>query len=639
MFGFYRVAAATPDMRVADVDFNVLRISQMICEAESAGAALVVFPELCVTGYTCGDMFHQSSLLDHAEEGLRALAESTVGKKVVLVAGVPLRRDGRLYNCAAVMASGKVVGVVPKSFLPNYREYYEQRWFSGGAGESGTICVGGEDVPFGDRLVFASGKFFRFGIEICEDLWNLVPPSSLHAAAGATVIVNPSASNELVTKSAYRRALVSGQSARCIAAYVYSSSGVNESTTDTVFGGHQIIAENGMVLSENTRFQRGPCLTLADVDCERLFHTRLCESVHKGTKVSKYRTVRMPKELNDFTSVERVFDPHPFVPANSADRNANCEEIFNIQKNGLATRIERSGAATAVVGVSGGIDSTLAMLVAVEAFNSLGRDASAVIGVTMPGFGTSGRTKGNAKGLCKALGIDFRQIPIAKACEVHFSDIGQVPGVHDVTYENVQARERTQILMDIANKENGLVVGTGDLSEAALGWCTYNGDHMSMYAVNCGIPKTLVRYLIQWFADGSDGDLGVILEDIIATPVSPELLPAGDDGKISQHTEKILGPYELHDFFLYHTIKYGAPPEKILYMAEKAFNGKYSREQILDTLTIFVKRFFASQFKRSCVPDGPKVGTIALSPRGDWRMPSDASPETWLKKIKALKKR
>ncbi|MBN1864010.1 MAG: NAD(+) synthase, partial [Victivallales bacterium] len=589
--------------------------------------------------YTCGDTFHQSSLLDHAEEGLLAIADAAREKRIVVVAGVPLRREGRLYNCAVSMASGKVVGVVPKSYLPNYREYYEQRWFSGGAGESGTICVGGSDVPFGDRLVFASGKFFRFGIEVCEDLWNLLPPSSLHAAAGATVIVNPSASNELVTKSTYRKALVTGQSARCIAAYVYCSSGVNESTTDTVFGGHQIIAENGAMLSENTRFQRGPCLTFADVDCERLFHTRLCESVHNGTKVSRYRTVRLPKNLNEVTGVERVFDPHPFVPANFADRNANCEEIFNIQKNGLSTRLERSGAATAVVGVSGGIDSTLALLVAVEAFRSIGRDVGAVIGVTMPGFGTSDRTKGNAEGLCRALGIDFRQIPIAKACEVHFSDIGQDPGVHDVTYENVQARERTQILMDMANKENGLVVGTGDLSEAALGWCTYNGDHMSMYAVNCGVPKTLVRYVIQWFAEGSAAGLRGIIEDIIATPVSPELLPASDDGDMSQQTEQILGPYELHDFFLYHTIKYGASPEKILYMAEKAFDGKYGKEKILETLTIFVKRFFASQFKRSCVPDGPKVGTIALSPRADWRMPSDASPDTWLKKLKTLNNR
>lgn len=633
MFGFYRVAAATPELTIADVDFNVLRISQLIKDADKKEVAVAVFPELAVTGYTCADIFHQATLLDKAEQAIIDIAKFAKNMKIVVVVGAPIRANGRLYNCALVIHAGEILGAVPKSFLPNYREFYEQRWFAEGVNTRGKIMIGDTAVPFGDKLVFEHDHFFRFGIEICEDLWNLIPPSSHHAAAGATLILNPSASDELVTKSQYRKRLVSGQSARCIAGYVYASSGVNESTTDVVYGGHQIIAENGAIIAENKRFQRTASLTTADIDCERLYHTRIAESVHNTNPVQGYRTVKIKKPLNKISKIDRTFDPHPFVPANFAERDEHCEEIFNIQKNGLAGRIEHTGAQKVVIGISGGLDSTLALLVIEEAFKLLKIPMKRLITVTMPGFGTTDRTFQNAVELCKILKTDFREISIKDVCIRHFDDIGHDPKIHDVTYENVQARERTQVLMDIANKEKGIVAGTGDLSEIALGWSTYNGDHMSMYAVNCGVPKTLIRYLIHWVAEHSDKQLKVILEDIIDTPVSPELLPKHETGQIHQKTEDILGPYELHDFFLYHTVKYGASPEKILHLADMAFAGKYQKHEIKKCLVTFVKRFFSNQFKRSCIPDGPKVGTIALSPRGDWRMPSDASPTAWLEKI------
>ena len=633
MFGFYRVAAATPELKVADVDFNILRISQLIKEADEKNAAIAVFPELAVTGYTCADIFHQNTLLNKAEQGILKIAEFAKKMKIVIVVGTPVRANGRLYNCAVVIQSGEILGVVPKSFLPNYREFYEKRWFSEGINTDGMVTIGEKTVPFGDKLIFEHNHFLRFGIEICEDLWNLIPPSCHHAAAGATLIFNPSASDELVTKAKYRRTLGTGQSARCIAGYVYASSGVNESTTDLVYGGHQIIAENGVLIAENKRFQRTASLTTADIDCERLYYTRISESIHSTNPVEGYRVIKLKKSVNDITKIDRFVDSHPFVPANFAERNEHCEEIFNIQKNGLAGRIEHTGAKKVVIGISGGLDSTLALLVIAEALKILKIPLKNIITVTMPGFGTSDRTYNNSVELCRILKTDFREINIKDICMQHFDDIGHDPDIHDVTYENVQARERTQILMDIANKEKGIVAGTGDLSEIALGWSTYNGDHMSMYGINCGVPKTLIRYLIQWVADHSSKKLKSLLEDIIDTPVSPELLPKNKTGKIHQKTEDILGPYELHDFFLYHTIKYGASPEKIIHLAEMAFKGEYKKSKIKKCLVIFVKRFFSNQFKRSCIPDGPKVGTIALSPRGDWRMPSDASPTAWLEKI------
>ena len=633
MFGFYRVAAATPELKVANVDFNVLHILQLAKEAEKKKVAIAVFPELAITGYTCADMFHQNILLEKTEQAILKIAKSTQKMKIVIVVGAPIRTKGRLYNCAVVIQSGDVLGVVPKSFLPNYREFYERRWFAEGIGSDGEVTIGEKSVPFGDRLIFEHSHFLRFGIEICEDLWNTIPPSSYHATAGATLILNPSASNELVAKSKYRKGLVTEQSARCIAGYVYTSSGVNESTTDLVYGGHQIIAENGVILAENERFQRKASLTIADIDCERLYYTKISESVHSTNSQKNYRIIKLKQYVNNITKIERLINPLPFVPANFAERNEHCEEIFNIQKNGLAGRIKHTGAKKVIIGISGGLDSTLALLVVKKTFELLKIPMKNLVTITMPGFGTSDRTYNNSVELCKILKSDFREINIKDICLRHFDAIGHDPDIHSVTYENVQARERTQLLMNIANKEKGLVVGTGDLSEIALGWSTYNGDHMSMYGLNCGVPKTLIRYLIQWVADHSSKKLKELLEDIIATPVSPELLPKHNSGKIHQKTEDILGPYELHDFFLYHTIKYGASPEKIIHLATMAFKRQYKKSEIKKYLVIFVKRFFSNQFKRSCIPDGPKVGTIALSPRGDWRMPSDASPEAWLEKI------
>ncbi len=630
MHGFYRVAAAVPETRVADIGFNLARIKELVREADRASAALVVFPELSITSYTCADLFQQTRLIRRALSAVAELADFAKKMDIAIVVGAPLLHKSRLYNCAFVIQKGEIRGIVPKTYNPNYREFYEKRWFTSGKKfKNESVRVGKAEIPFGRNLVFECDDNFKFAVEICEDLWNVIPPSSYHAISGATVIANLSASNELVAKSDYRRDLVKQQSARCIAGYVYSSAGVGESTTDLVYSGHSMIAENGIMLAENGRFQRKGEILFADIDCERLAYTRFSSSSFSDNELpEKYTFIRMGKPAEP-DPIFREIDAHPFVPSNPARRDERCHEIFNIQATGLAKRLEHTNSAKAVIGISGGLDSTLALLVSMEAMKLLGRKNKDIVAITMPGFGTTGRTYRNAVALCRISGTELREIDIKAACKDHFKEIKHNPKVHDVTYENVQARERTQILMDIANKEKGIVVGTGDLSEIALGWSTYNADHMSMYAVNCGVPKTLIRYLIGWVAENSGTELRKILHDIIDTPVSPELLPHNGDGKIVQKTEDIIGPYEVHDFFLYHTVKYGASPEKILYLADIAFKGKYKKSRLSDIQKIFIRRFFSQQFKRSCIPDGPKVGTISLSPRGDWRMPSDASAESF----------
>ncbi len=629
MYGFYRVAAAVPETRVADIGFNLARIKELVREAGKNSAALAVFPELCITSYTCADLFQQSRLVRGALAAVSELANFAKNTDLVIIVGAPLLHKSRLYNCAFVLQGGKIKGIVPKTFNPNYREFYEKRWFTSGRKfKCDSLRIGKDDIPFGRNLIFDCDDHFKIAVEICEDLWNVIPPSSYHAIAGATVLANLSASNELVSKADYRRDLVRQQSARCIAGYVYSSAGVWESTTDLVFSGHSIIAENGVMLAENSRFSRKGEVLFADMDCERISYSRFSGSSLTDYELpEKYLYVKMSPPPMPRT-IRREIDPHPFVPSNPSLRDDRCHEIFSIQSAGLAKRLGHAGAKKAVIGISGGLDSTLALLVSLRAMKLLGKSARDIVAITMPGFGTTGRTYSNAAKLCKLSGTDFREIDIRAACKDHFKEIGHDPKNHDVTYENVQARERTQILMDIANKEAGIVVGTGDLSEIALGWSTYNADHMSMYAVNCGVPKTLIRYLIGWVADNSALELKKILHDIIDTPVSPELLPHRA-GEIHQKTEDILGPYELHDFFLYHIVKYGASYEKTLHLAALAFKGKYKSAKIAECLKTFIRRFFSQQYKRSCIPDGPKVGTIALSPRGDWRMPSDASAESF----------
>jgi len=647
-FGFFRACAASPELRVADVAFNAARIAEALRAASRGGARLVLVPALSVTGYTCADLFHQEALLSAAESALPGIARAAAAAGIVAVVGLPLARGGRLYDCAAVLSGGKVAGVVPKSYLPNYKEFYEARWFAPASpSDAGNISVNGEDVPFGPGLLFearpASGRPFRFGVEICEDLWGALPPSSFMALRGAALLLNPSASDEIVAKAEYRRSLVVQQSARCAAAYLYASAGPHESTTDLVFSGHSIAAEYGTLLGESGRFARGTELLFADFDVERLEGERrrltsfgdaagrAAAGAFGAAGAASADPVAVQAKAWDPRSFTRRIDPHPFVPKDEATLDERCHEIFSIQCAGLAKRMEHAGAKRAVIGVSGGLDSALALLVAAKTMDLLGRPRRDVLAVTMPGFGTTAGTLAQAKALSAALGAELREIDIKKSCELHMRDIGLADGSRDVTYENVQARERTQILMDLANKEGGLVVGTGDLSEAALGWSTYNGDHMSMYAVNSGVPKTLVRHLVSWVAGAEAGEkAAVALRSILGTPVSPELLPPDASGKISQRTEDIIGPYELHDFFLYHLVRWGSSPAKAAFLAERAFAGAYQKREIGKWLAVFVKRFFAQQFKRSCVPDGPKVGSVSLSPRGDWRMPSDASPAVWL---------
>lgn len=644
MYGFFRVAAASPQVKVAHVSFHAQRIISCVKAASGAGVGLLVFPELSLTAYTCGDLFFQSSLLAEAQQQLQIVLEQTASIPMLLAIGMPVVVDDALYNCAILALGGKILGAVPKTHLPNYGEFYEKRWFSSGANcPVDTITLAGQQVPFGTDLLFCDDKnpLLRIGIELCEDLWAPVPPSSLLALDGALLIANLSASNELATKPDYRRSLVCSQSASCVAAYVYASAAYGESTQDTVFSGHCMIAENGSLLGESPRFSADDVLLIRDVDLQALHHDRLrnpgftdgLPPLPSVRKISFHLTPAAPVGLR------RTVSPAPFVPKDDDTLASRCEDIFSIQVAGLAKRVSHTHADTMVLGISGGLDSTLALLVCAKACDFLDISRSHILGVTMPGFGTTGRTYQNALSLMKTLGVTMREIPIRDAALQHFKDIGHDPACHDVTYENTQARERTQILMDLANQENGLVVGTGDLSELALGWATYNGDHMSMYGVNAGVPKTLVRVLVDYVAKSGSvsQEAAQVLKDVLLTPVSPELLPPDDQGNINQKTEDIVGPYELHDFFLYYAVRFGFRPEKILYLAEQAFSDAYSRTVLLHWLRNFYRRFFQQQFKRSCLPDGPKVGTISLSPRGDWRMPSDAECSLWLEEVDALK--
>lgn len=645
-YGYVRTCAVSPTLKVGDTRFNVERILVAAEEAVSGGASIVLFPELCLTGYTCADLFHQEALLRAAQEALLTLVESTASWTSLLVVGLPLAVDGRLWNCAAVIGSGKVFGVVPKSYLPNYKEYYEARWFSAASAEKDRVVnIGLHKVPFGPGLLFSArrpgGEPFTFAVEICEDLWVPLPPSTVQALRGAVLILNPSASTEIVAKYEYRRSLIADQSGRAVAAYLYAGAGVTESTTDVVFSGHCVASEYGTVIAESPRFSRETQLLFAEFDVGRLLGERRrlttfadqAALVRSGAfgPVSTAEPIETPIAAWSPASFDRRTERLPFVPADDDRRDDRCHEIFSIQVAGLAKRVEHAAIKKLVIGVSGGLDSTLALLVAARTFDLLKMPRTSIAAVTMPGFGTTDATLANARTLMRTLGVDEREIDIREACRIHFRDIGHDSTIHDVTYENVQARERTQLLMDIANKSGGIVVGTGDLSEAALGWSTYNGDHMSMYAVNCSVPKTLVKHLVSWVARyEADIEAAAVLKAIIETPISPELLPPDANGDIRQKTEDIVGPYELHDFFLYHHARWGEAPEKIQFLATRAFVGVYSEETIRKWLALFYRRFFSQQFKRSCVPDGPKVGSICLSPRGDWRMPSDASADIWL---------
>ena len=638
-YGFVKVAAAVPQVAVADCARNAERIVALAQQAARRGVELVAFPELAVTGYTCADLFLQPALLDAADEALGEIMRQTRKLPLALIVGLPLRHEDRLYNCAAVVAQGRLLGVVPKSYIPNYAEFYEARWFASGAGiEEERITAAGQEADFGTELTFAVNGA-EFGIEICEDLWVASPPSSRLALNGAKLIFNLSASPEGVGKHAYLRELVAQQSARTHTAYVYCSAGFGESSTDLVFAGNGLIAENGTMLAQAARFSLDEQLTVADVDIERLeFERRRNTSFRMREEAGESTVIEM--ELPDALkalALDRRVDPMPFVPADEAHRSERCEEIFQIQSHGLARRLAHTGCRCAVVGISGGLDSTLALLVTVRTFDKLGLDRRGILGITMPGFGTTDRTYRNALKLMEGLGVTVREIPIRDACLQHFRDIGLPESDRSAAYENAQARERTQILMDVANMEGGLVIGTGDLSELALGWATYNGDQMSMYGVNASVPKTLVRHLVRWAADTErDGATRATLLDIIDTPVSPELLPADREGNIAQKTEDLVGPYELHDFFLYNFVRAGFRPAKIAFLAEQAFAGSYDRETIVKWLRVFFRRFFAQQFKRSAMPDGPKVGSVSLSPRGDWRMPSDASAALWLRELEEL---
>lgn len=638
MHGFYRFASVAPVLKVADTAFNTEEIIRSAKVAVQNGASVVVFPELCITGYTCSDLFHQEQLLQKSFDSLLKIAKSFDDSDALLAVGLPLRLFGCLYNCAAFVQRGKLLAVTPKIHLPNQREFYEKRHFSSGRdllrGEPRYCYLEGVgEVPVTNFLtVKGDGSEIRIGVELCEDLWTPVPPSGELSLAGANVIVNLSASDALVGKRDYRRNLVLNQSARCMAAYVYASAGVHESTTDMVFSGHLMVAENGSMVSESKPFSRETEIVYGDVDVQRLNMQRLSEgSFQDYDSRETYARAAVVEGIRGLDSLQyRFVAPAPFVPGSLESRDKSCTEIFNIQCAGLAKRLEASHSKRAVIGLSGGLDSTLALLVVAETFKLLKRPATEILVLTMPGFGTTKRTKNNAVTMAELLGVELRTVDIQKACLQHFADIGHDPKDLSVTYENVQARERTQILMDIANSVGGIVIGTGDLSEIALGWSTYNADHMSMYAVNCDIPKTLVRHIVDWYADRSGDKLKAVLKDILDTPVSPELLPADANGQIAQKTESILGAYEIHDFYLYHFAKYGATPEKLLFLAKYAFAGKFSDEELQKALTVFVRRFFTQQFKRSCIPDGPKVGTISLSPRADWRMPSDSSFSDWL---------
>lgn len=642
-YGFVRVAAATPHVKVADCFYNIEQIERMMRQAAGQGVQLIGFPELAITAYTCLDLFQQQTLLQNAEKALLRLVEQTRDVDIFTWVGVPLVAGNQLINAAVAFQKGKILGVVPKTYLPDYKEFQEERWFTSALDvRDHTIRIGQSTYPMHNLLHFVAGEVI-VGAEICEDLWVPVPPSSQLAMLGANILFNLSASNELIGKHPYRRQLVGQQSARCLAGYVYASCGFGESTTDLVFSGSSLIAENGVILAEAERFSTDEQLLITEIDIENLQHDRRISN--SFMKAADYLLpeddLRIPFDLptpqgTEANRLTRTVDPHPFTPSGEALKE-RCEEIFHIQVSGLAKRIVHTHAQTAVVGISGGLDSTLALLVTVMTFDLLRIPRHQIIGVTMPGFGTTDRTYQNAVDLIRSLGVTFREISIREACMQHFSDIGHDSEVHDVTYENSQARERTQILMDIANQANGLVIGTGDLSELALGWATYNGDHISMYGVNASIPKTLVKYLVEWVARHKvDEASRLTLLDIVDTPISPELIPADENGQIKQKTEDLVGPYELHDFYLYHFLRFGATPSKIYYLAQQAFGGQYDRPTLRKWLYTFFRRFFQQQFKRSCLPDGPKVGSVSLSPRGDWRMPSDAMATLWLKEIEGL---
>ena len=639
-YGLIKVAAAVPAVKVADIDYNVKEIERLIALAEGQGVEVICFPELCMTGYSCQDLFKEQLLLTKAEEGLIDLMDFSRKLDVISVIGMPVQVDGLLLNCAVVLQGGTILGVVPKTYLPNYNEFYEKRWFASAQDlNPTTIYLAGSQVCMSaEPKLFNTGDGVKFGVEICEDVWAPIPPSNNLTMAGADIILNCSASDELIGKHAYLRSLLAQQSARTISGYVYSSCGFGESTQDVVYGGNAMIFENGLLLAEGERFSLQPQMKIAQIDVERLRTERHTNSTFINAQRNAHAQIIDAKDVmgeHPFELIRKI-DAHPFIPADD-EMATTCEEILNIQTAGLAKRLLHTNCQHVVVGISGGLDSTLALLVCVRTFDRMGLDRKGIVGVTMPGFGTTDRTHDNAATLMQTLGISQMEIPIAKAVTQHFQDIGHDANIHDATYENSQARERTQILMDLANKLNALVVGTGDLSELALGWATYNGDHMSMYGVNAGIPKTLIQYIIRYLsAQTAFSAQKDTLTDIIDTPISPELTPADKDGKIQQKTEDLVGPYELHDFFLYYFMRFGFRPAKIFLMAQHAFGDAYGKETIKKWLTTFCRRFFSQQFKRSCLPDGPKVGSISLSPRGDWRMPSDACSTLWLKECEEL---
>ena len=643
-YGFVNVAAAVPVVKVADVDYNVQQVEGLIAQAEGRKVEVIVFPELCITGYSCQDLFKEQLLLDRAEQGIMMLLDFTRKLDIISIIGVPVIINGLLYNCAVVLQGGTILGVVPKTYLPNYAEFYEKRWFASAQDLNPTdIYFAGSSIHVSaEPQVFVTSDGMKFGVEICEDVWAPIPPSNNLAVAGADIIFNLSASNELIGKHHYLKSLLAQQSARTMSGYVYASSGFGESTQDVVYGGYAMIFENGKLLVEGSRFSFQPQIQMSQIDVEKLRAERRQNTTfinaQRGAQVREIQAKLISPR--DFVLL-RDIDPHPFIPKEE-NMQASCEEILNIQVAGLAKRLYHINGTKAVIGISGGLDSTLALLVTVKAFDKLDLDRKGIIGITMPGFGTTDRTHNNAVKLMETLGVTIREINIAKAVTQHFEDIGQNPNIHDVTYENSQARERTQILMDVANKENAIVVGTGDLSELALGWATYNGDHMSMYGVNAGVPKTLIRYLVSYVAGEMATDT---LLDIIDTPISPELIPADEQGNIKQKTEDLVGPYELHDFFIYYFLRYGFSPKKIFFLAQRAFCTPspakdkvefYDEETVKKWLKTFCRRFFTQQFKRSCLPDGPKVGSVSLSPRGDWRMPSDASYALWMKECEEL---
>lgn len=641
-YGYVKVAAAIPAVKVADCVFNAGQTEKQILEADEKGVQIIVFPELNLTAYSCGDLFGQRLLLEQAEMALMQVMNNTRQLDIISIVGMPVLLNSSLLNCAVVFQKGKILGVVPKSYLPNYKEFYEQRWFVSADAYPNTMTVRlcGQVVPCSSQLLFDTPDVC-FGIEICEDVWAPVPPSSYLALQGAEVIFNLSADTENISKHQYLCSLLAQQSARCLSGYVFSSCGFGESTTDVVFAGNALIYENGSLLAKNDRFSFDEQLVISEIDVDRLRTERQMNTTF-GASVRNLYSAAFQHIQTEFVSSKdgeftRTVEPHPFVPAGGKLLDERCEEIFSIQVAGLAKRLVHTSSKTVVVGISGGLDSTLALLVCVKTFDKLGLSREGIVGITMPGFGTTDRTYNNALDLMRSLGVTIKEISIKEACIQHFQDISHDMSVHDVTYENGQARERTQILMDYANKVGGLVIGTGDLSELALGWATYNGDHMSMYGVNASIPKTLVRYLVNWVAlTGVDADSKATLLDIIDTPISPELIPADEQGNIKQKTEDLVGPYELHDFFLYHFLRFGSRPAKIFFLAQKAFDGVYDDETIKKWLKNFCRRFFIQQFKRSCLPDGPKVGSVSLSPRGDWRMPSDASAALWIKECEEL---